>query len=78
MYIEIMSKKPFDAQQELVNSEAKKRGEKIDQVAAQFLDILVKEEMTVNDMQVILNQLTQQLQVVFLSHQVKEFAPEKK
>jgi len=68
-----MSKKPFDAQQELVQKEANVRAEKINKSAEKILDIAVADQLTVNDLQVIVQQLTQQMNMVFLSRQCSEF-----
>lgn len=72
-----MSKKPFDAQQELVQKEAEKRAEKINVSGEKILQIAVTDELTVNDLQVILQQLTQQMNMVFLSRQCAEFVDKK-
>lgn len=68
-----MSKKPFDAQQDLVHKEANVRAEKINKSAEKILDIAVADQLTVNDLQVIVQQLTQQMNMVFLSRQCSEF-----
>lgn len=68
---------PFKDQEKLVDKEAMRRAKKIDDVAAKFLDLLVENEMTMNDAHVILNQLTQQMQAIFLSHEVKQYVDKK-
>lgn len=68
-----MSTKPFDAQQDLVQKEARVRAEKINKSAEKILDITLTDELTVNDLQVIVQQLTQQMNMVFLSRQCSEF-----
>lgn len=72
-----MSKKPFDAQQDLINKEAGKRAEKINLSAEKILDIAVTDGLTVNDLQVIVQQLSQQMQQVFLSRQCSEYIDKK-
>lgn len=73
-----MSKKPFEAQQDLVNEEAKKRAEKIQLAGEKMLEIAVADAITCNDLQVILNQLMQNLNAVFMSRHVSEFVEPKK
>ncbi len=73
-----MPKKPFDSQQDLVHKEASARAEKINQCAQKVLDVAVADGLTVNDLQVILQQLTQQMQMVFLSRQCSEFVEKPK
>lgn len=68
---------PFKEQKKLVKKESLRRGEKIDEVAEKFLNLLVENEMTMNDAHVILNQLTQQMQQIFLSHQVNQYVDKK-
>lgn len=67
------SKTPFKAQQEMINEEAKKRAEKIDKVAEKFFAILKEEEMTINDLNVITNQITKQVEAIFLSNKITKF-----
>lgn len=67
------AKKPFKAQQDMINDEAKKRAEKIDRVAAQFFQVLKDEDMSINDLRVITNQITQQVENIFLSNKITRF-----
>ena len=69
--------KPFSKFKDKVDDEAMKRAKKIDDVSQKFLDLLVEAELTVNDSQVIIQQLTQQFQTVFLSRQVNDFMDKK-
>jgi len=66
-------KKPFNAQQDLIQKEAEKRSEKIGAAAQKMLDMAVAEGLTVNDLQVIIQQLTSQMNLVFLSRKCSEF-----
>ena len=68
---------PFKEQEKLIEKEADKRAKKIDEVAEKFLNLLVENKMTMNDAHVILNQLTQQMQQIFLSHQVNQYVEKK-
>lgn len=68
---------PFKEQEKLIDKEAEKRAKKIEEVADKFLALLVENEMTMNDAHVILNQLTQQMQQIFLSHQVNQYVDKK-
>lgn len=70
-----MAKKPFNAQQDLVNDRAKERAATIDRVANEVLTLLVTNDMSVNDAKVVFNMLLQNLTLVFDSRTVKEFMP---
>lgn len=73
-----MSKKPFDAQQDLINDEAKARAKKIDETAEALIALALEKQLTMNDLHVVLNQLTQQFQSIFLSHTVDHYVSPKK
>ena len=60
----------------LIDEEATKRAEKIDIFGDKLLKMASEEEMTINDLQVVLNTLTKQLELVFISHKVSDFIVE--
>ena len=67
------NKKNIESTNALVDAEAKARAEKINHFGEMFLEEATKQDLTVNDLQVVLNTLTQQLNVVFLSRKVSDF-----
>lgn len=69
--------KPFNEHEKAVDKEAQKRADQINKAGDEVLDLLVKYDLTVNDMQVILNQLTQNLAVVFQSRKISTFIDKK-
>ena len=71
-----MAKTPFKAQQDLIDEQAKERAGRIDGTANEFLQLLVKNNMSVNDAKVVFNMVHRQLELVFDSRLVKEFMPE--
>ncbi len=71
-----MAKTPFKAQQDLIDEQAKERAGRIDSTANEFLQLLVKNNMSVNDAKVVFNMVHRQLELVFDSRLVKEFMPE--
>jgi hypothetical protein len=72
-----MAKTPFNAQNDLVQEEAKKRAEQIDATAEKIFQVCLDADITVNDLQVINSQLTQQMNAVFLSRKCSEFIDKK-
>lgn len=66
-------KKQADEKLKEVNAEAQKRSEKIDAFGDKLLKMASEEDMTINDLQVVLNTLTKQLELVFISRKVSDF-----
>lgn len=71
-----MAKTPFNAQQDLIDKRAVERAEKIDETANEFLQLLARNGMSVNDAKLVFNMVMNQIQLVFDSRLVKEFMPE--
>lgn len=59
------------------NEEAKKRAEQLDIVGNKFLTLAQDEDITVNDLQYILNSLVEQLALVFRSRKINDFMSKK-
>lgn len=64
--------KPSAEHQKLVDEEAKRRSKLIELAVKQILDVLVTNDMSVNDFEVVINECNMRMTAVYRGKKVKE------